>query len=272
MPDINRLLDHKFGPYRLDVTPELVAEYVDATGDNPKRWTDVAPPGLFSAAFFQAAPDFFGHPDAADLAQSVIHVDQHCRWLHPTPIGAHWSVTGRMTAVRQRSRLFFVSFAVDIADGMGEPLLESTATLLMTDGPAPAELQAERKEMKWQKRKENHVPPFTEVPILKSASREDLVRYLAVTKDFNPIHWDHQAARKAGLPGIVNHGLLGSAWLLQAVGEREVTEARFRYRSPVSPNQQAEIAVAVGDGGWHKVSLTVDKETAITADILVNSE
>ena len=238
MPDIHKLLDHQFGPYRLTVTPELVAHYVDATSDDPKRWTDVAPPGLFSVAFFQTAPDFFNHPEVADLSKSVIHVDQHCRWLHQSPIGVNWSVTGRMTGVRQRSRLFFVSFAVDIADGMGEPLLESTATLLMTDGLAPGESQSERKLPKWHKRKENHVPPFTEVPILKSASRADLIRYAGATNDFNPIHWDQIAARSAGLPGIVSHGLLGSAWLLQAVGGR----ARHRGPFPIPVSGAAEPA------------------------------
>ncbi len=267
MPDIHNLIDHTFGPYRLTVTPELVARYVSATGDDPDRWEDVAPPGLFAVAFFQAAPDFFAHPDVEDLAKSVIHVDQDCRWFHPTPIGAHWSVSGRVTGIRQRARLFFVSFAVDIVDGMGEPLAESTATLLMSDGPAPTEQQAERKQPKWSSRKTNHVPPFTEAPILKSASRDDLVRYAAATNDFNPIHWDHQAAREAGLPGIVVHGLLASAWLLQAVGDEHVSEARFRYRSALLPNTQAVVAVAAEGGGSHKLTLSVDDEAVVAADI-----
>lgn len=271
MPDINNLIDHIFGPYRLTITPELVANYVRATGDDPDRWTDVAPPGLFSAAFFQAAPEFFEHPEVADLAQSVIHVDQHCKWFHPTPIGAHWSVTGRVTGVRQRSRLFFVSFAVDIADAMGEPLVESTATLLMTDGPAPSGATASRAEPKWHHKRTNHTPPFREVPILKSASREDLIRYAAATNDFNPIHWDHDAARNAGLPGMVVHGLLGSAWLLQALGDGEAAEARFRYRSALLPNTQAEIGVVMGGGGVHKLTLNVGDEAAVTADILTTS-
>lgn len=269
MPDINNLLEHEFGPYRLSITPEMVEQFVAATGDNPRRWGDVAPPGMFGIAFFRAAPDFFEHSDAVDLARSVIHVDQHCKWFHPTPVGSNWSITGRMTGVRQRSRLFFVSFAVDITDGMGEPLLESTATLLMTDGLAPGEQQPERKQPKWNKRKDNHIPPFGEVPILKSASRADLIKYAAATNDFNPIHWDHDSARRAGLPGVVNHGLLASSWLLQTVGDREVAEARFRYRTAVLPNKQGELSAVDAGGGVVKAVLSVGDEQAVTADIRV---
>ncbi|NIP92489.1 MAG: hypothetical protein GWO24_03050, partial [Akkermansiaceae bacterium] len=55
-------------------------------------------------------------------------------------------------------------------------------------------------------------------PLLKSASRADLVRYAGITRDFNPIHWDHEAAVEAGLPGVIVHGLLMASWVTQAAG------------------------------------------------------
>jgi acyl dehydratase len=51
-------------------------------------------------------------------------------------------------------------------------------------------------------------------------SRGDLVNYSGVAGDANPIHWDENIARAAGLPDVIAHGMLtmglgagfGSAW------------------------------------------------------------
>lgn len=51
-------------------------------------------------------------------------------------------------------------------------------------------------------------------------SRGDLVNYAGVAGDANPIHWDEQIAKLAGLPDVIAHGMLtmglgagfGSAW------------------------------------------------------------
>jgi acyl dehydratase len=72
------------------------------------------------------------------------------------------------------------------------------------------------------------------------------VRYAAATRDWNPIHWDHQAAVAAGLPGIVVHGLLQSSWLLSAaarVSDRPdpFIDARFRFRAPLLAAAQATV-------------------------------
>lgn len=44
-------------------------------------------------------------------------------------------------------------------------------------------------------------------------------RYAGATLDFNPIHIDPEAARAAGLPGTVLHGLYSMAVLARSVGE-----------------------------------------------------
>lgn len=80
----------------------------------------------------------------------------------------------------------------------------------------------------------------------RSASRADLVRYAGASRDWNPVHWDHSAGRSAGLPGIVVHGLLQSAWMTAAVaslvpGDLPVAHARFRYRAPLRPGVTARL-------------------------------
>jgi acyl dehydratase len=61
-----------------------------------------------------------------------------------------------------------------------------------------------------------------------------------VTRDWNPIHWDHDAAVEAGLPGVVVHGLLQMAWAFQAASEMRpgpapLASGRARFRSPLFP-------------------------------------
>ena len=79
------------------------------------------------------------------------------------------------------------------------------------------------------------------------ASRADLIRYAGATRDWNPIHWDHRSAVAAGLPGIVVHGLLQSAWILRSVvtgleGTAPLASARFRYRAPLLVGQPASFS------------------------------
>ena len=83
---------------------------------------------------------------------------------------------------------------------------------------------------------------------VRSASRVDVIRYAAASRDFNPLHWDHGTARNAGLPGVVVHGLLGVSWMLQVAAatapagtSAPIREAKFRFRNPLLPGQAALI-------------------------------
>jgi len=44
-----------------------------------------------------------------------------------------------------------------------------------------------------------------------------LVRYAGASGDFNPLHTDDEAAREAGFPGVVAHGMLIMGFLAEAV-------------------------------------------------------
>jgi acyl dehydratase len=46
---------------------------------------------------------------------------------------------------------------------------------------------------------------------------QTLVRYAGASGDFNPIHYDEQYARAAGLPGVIGHGMLAMALVSEAV-------------------------------------------------------
>ena len=55
-----------------------------------------------------------------------------------------------------------------------------------------------------------------EIPeLVKNPTSRQLVMYAGASGDFNPIHYDRDIAAARGLPGIVVHGQLVSACLMQ---------------------------------------------------------
>lgn len=101
--------------------------------------------------------------------------------------------------------------------------------------------------------------------------RGDLVRYAGASRDFNPVHWDEAECLRAGLPGVLAHGMLVMALAARAVvdwtgpGALAVFDMRFTRpvvvgaqgtaiavhgtRSPAGPDGLAEILVKVLDEG-----------------------
>jgi acyl dehydratase len=54
--------------------------------------------------------------------------------------------------------------------------------------------------------------PLQQFPKVTAAMLRD---YAAASGDSNPIHLDEEAAKGAGLPGIIAHGMVVSAWLAE---------------------------------------------------------
>ncbi|MEH7111224.1 MaoC/PaaZ C-terminal domain-containing protein [Neobacillus niacini] len=52
-----------------------------------------------------------------------------------------------------------------------------------------------------------HVGESVEEIQLEPVSRIDLIKYAGASGDFNPIHTIDEEAKKAGLPGIIAHGM-----------------------------------------------------------------
>ena len=68
--------------------------------------------------------------------------------------------------------------------------------------------------------------------------RQDLVAYAEASGDHNPIHLDDDAARAAGLPGVIAHGMFTMGLAARAIadwagGPDRVTEFSARFAKPV---------------------------------------
>ena len=282
---LESLTGRALGPQPFRVCPDKVAEYVLATGDDPDRWTRFAPPGFASVALFAVAPVFLGDRDVAPYTRVLVHADQTFRWHLPWSIEETLSVRGTIERVRTRGSVSFVAFSVTADNAAGERVLDSGSTFLMS-AESPDVMPEEEPEPAVEAKARDDRPGPVLFPavgeslpaLAKSASRSDLVRYAGATRDWNPIHFDHHAARAAGLGGMVVHGLLMAAWATQA-GTRMVdhplplSEARFRFPAPLRPGHQAAVGGVVesdnGRSAGLKVQVVADEIERVGATMVV---
>lgn len=243
-------------PYRLD--PEKVADFIDATGDDPASYTDAAPQGFAGALLFAVAPALLADPDLASHSHGVIHGDQAFRWHRPFEYGSEVEVRGEVSKLRERGGVAFLGFSLTVGDAAGA-VCEGESTFVLSGSQSAASGHAERQEPAPDHTAE---PVITGASIRRSVSRRGLVMYAGASRDFNPLHWDHDTAVAAGLSGVVVHGLLQSSWILQAIGP--VNAARFRFRSPLLPGVGVGVIVD-GDTERRQARVTDGETDYVTA-------
>lgn len=259
MGDLESLGGRGYGPSALAVTEERVAAFVAATGDDPDRWTTTAPPLFANVALFAAAPSFLEDPSVVPFTRSLIHSEQVYEWHRALGVGETVEVTGTVTAVRARASLRLVTFQIAATGDRGPWLSGTSGFVLSAEAAAAAN---DGGEPPVSARPTLTIVPGTTLPDPGSpipaygcgASRADLVRYAAASGDWNPIHWDHESARAAGLPGTVVHGLLMAAWMANSVtrlvpGDAPLRDVRLRFRSPLRPGVAAEVTGSVAAAG-----------------------
>jgi acyl dehydratase len=250
----------EYGPIRYRLDPEKVSDFVEASADDPAKWSAEAPQGFAGALLFAVAPALLADPDLATHSHGVIHGDQSFRWRHPFSYGSELAVLGRVSKLRERGGVAFLGFSMEVS-APGGMVCEGESTFVLSGSESAASGHAERSEPGPDARASGRVDS---VVISRSATRRDLVKYAGASRDFNPLHWDHDTAVAAGLPGVVVHGLLQTAWILQATGP--VAAAKFRYRAPLLPATAVEVAVdedrfqaKVTDGNTDYVTATFER-------------
>lgn len=245
------------GPVTVPVTAERVAFYADVTGDDARHEAMEAPLGFGSVLLFAVADLFLYHPKVVPFTATLLHLDQSFEYLAPMRTNSDITVEGTITRVRERAGSFFVTFVAVGTDDSGD-VIRSTSTFVLSDQSAP-QSDTTLDEPAARASGVNDGPQ-------RSASRHDLVRYAAATRDFNPLHWDHDVAVAAGLPGTVVHGLLMYAWMAQEAtraSDRPIVSMKVRFRSALHPGQQAVIDTSV-DGDSVSVQLACDDGDLVT--------
>ena len=255
---VEALAGRSYAVDRFSVPASAVAEFVAATGDDAGRWEDHVPPGFAASALFAVAPAFLGDPEVAPYCRSLLHAEQSFAWDGALRVGEELAVRGTVRRVRTRGPRHLVSFEVEAGGEGGRWFRGEAGFVLSAEAAASAEEEEEppceaRAVCEPALALDLPAPGEALPPLRRSVSRADLGRYAAATGDHNPIHTDHTAARAAGLPGVVAHGLLLAAWFFQAAarfrpGPGPLQSARVRFRRPLRPAVPAVLS------GWRRWS------------------
>ncbi len=269
------LVGRSYGPFPFRVSAWQVASYVEATGDDPDRWAEYAPPSFAGAALFKVAPAFFADPHISSHTRLLIHGEQVFTWNAPWRIGSRHTIEARIGRLRERGGVSFVTFLADVTDDRGSTVVKSRSLFLMSSNEPPAGGEPEREEPAPDARHAvERAGPVTLPdagsslpPLPKSASRVDLIRYAAASEDYNPVHWDHDRGVSSGVGGVICHGLLLAAWAMQPAASTvqrndPLATGRFRFRLPLFPNTRTKVntRVAGESGGASSMSAEVVSE------------
>ncbi len=242
------------------VCREKVEEFLDATGGERGQWTSAAPPGYLASALFVVAPELLGKLHGF----SVIHGEQTFTWTASLQIERDLLISGTVARVRERAGTYFVSFEMTVTDA-GSEIASGSSLFLVAESESEATESVSTRLIGVDERGD---PDTNQV----AASRSDLVKYAAATRDWNPIHWDHGTAVSAGLQGVVVHGLLQAAWALDfAAAEtsdgRPFDSAKIRFRNPLYPGSPATLGSTAAEGRISVVLSEGDTEY-LTAQIV----
>ncbi len=86
--------------------------------------------------------------------------------------------------------------------------------------------------------------PF-EPSVIKPITREQIARFASAVGDFNPVHFDVEFAKAAGLPNTVVHGPFTVALVLDAIvrqlGRDAIQNLDARLRAPVYPGDELTV-------------------------------
>lgn len=104
-------------------------------------------------------------------------------------------------------------------------------------------------------------------PLAWSVTRQQITAYAEASGDRNPIHLDDEAARAAGLPGVIAHGMLGMAQLANFVvgwagDHRRLRRLRCRFAGMILPGDVITFtgAVAGEEGGLVRLELNAHNQ------------
>jgi acyl dehydratase len=100
------------------------------------------------------------------------------------------------------------------------------------------------------------------VPVVHRVTRSDLVRYAGASEDFNPIHFDDDAARYYGLDGVIAHGMFTMGLVTRFLepllnqGYR-VSEWSNRFRAMIPVNRTITIDGTIQESSQQRVILNI---------------
>lgn len=107
---------------------------------------------------------------------------------------------------------------------------------------------------------------------LAPVSRMDLIKYSGASGDFNPIHTVDEGAKKAGLPGIIAHGMWTMGNLAKLftphLEEGFVQDYQIRFRGMVFLDDVITLKADLTEKNDHVLTFNVSAENQKGKDVI----
>jgi acyl dehydratase len=256
-------------PDTFEVTRERIIAYAEATNDPiaAHRAGDVAPP------VFAIVPSFMSVMQVAflvappEVAMRVVHGEQDFRLHRPIVPGDVISTRAKPMGYAGAANGTSAAFLLECRDAAGELVNEQYMTAFFRGvdaGEAVGELAPPHK---FDEALRNSEPVAV---VMQHVDDDQTFRYSPASGDPMPIHLDVDAARAAGLPGIIAHGLCTQAFTSWAVvnavaggDSSRLKRHAVRFAKPVLPGQ--DMATTIWKAGPGRYAF----ETAVGDTVVV---
>lgn len=219
-----------------EVTAEAIHRYAQATNDATplvNAASPVAPVAFPCVVGIDHLNRVMYDPDLGVDMAMLVHASQEHRLLAPIRAGDRLEVSTVLAEVDLADTGHTFTVATSLSDG-SEVVAEARSVLFIrrtgtVKAPAPPAPE--------------HGPPLFEAH--EQVAEDQAVRYAEASGDHNPIHVDQAAARAAGFPSPIVHGMCTMAFackalVLQLAGGDPalVRRVRVEFSRPVFPGQE----------------------------------
>lgn len=250
------------------VSAEAMQKYARAINEDNPRFFDakiaggiVAPP-LFSVVYHpRALGQAIADPELGIVFKRALHGEQDMRFHAPIRPGDEISTSARIGDIRDKGTGETLSIEL-ISKNQNDELVETTLFTLFVRGEGKGSGSGGTSDD----------APRGE-PLVRASQQLDpdqTFRYADASGDRTKIHLDDEAARRAGLPGIIGHGLCTMGFVSKVLVDHladgdpsRLARMALRFAQPVFPGQTIETLVSAGgdEGGCRKYLFeTVDPE------------
>lgn len=240
--DLRHVIGRRYASEPRFADGDALRAYALATNDPNPRYLEgeqVAPP-LFTVRLFRPLiTTCMADPDLDLDALRLVHVEQEMTWHAPLRAGEAVDLQAELLSAVQRRRGCLIAWRMR-AGVCDEARVEARFGVFVhgqkLPGVEPGATLGERPRRIAEPRGES--TPIGEMTV----AADQPARYAAASLDDNPIHLDESAARAAGHPAVILHGLCTMAFAAKAVvdgtlGSNPGRLRRFsvRFSRPVRP-------------------------------------
>jgi acyl dehydratase len=263
-------------PSEVEVTREQIVAYAQATNDDVPQHAvgDLAPPVFAVVPSWDACKGAGATIVPPELILRVVHGEQDMHFHRPIEPGMTLVSRGVGKGVHARSSGVTVAGFVETRTTDGELVVEQYMTTFVRGAQLPESLGEAAPGHAFPAALRDQAPL---AEVTQGYDADQTYRYAEASGDFMRIHLEPEAAKQAGLPGIIIHGLCTMAFTSRAVIQTVCPEdpARLkrlavRFSSIALPEQSITTrlweAGANGDRAAYAYETTSDAGAVVIKD------